>query len=483
MSWEAAVATAAMALVLTAAALVRGARDPHRVPWTLPAACAWAAGAALAGLWLWSPYGAWPDWYTFAWLPALVGVLVPAPRRWAVLGIATVAGTAAALVTWGAAVEGRLGLADRDAEGLGRAADPPAVSLLERLGTAPPAPPPRTAGELYAWWLASPLAIDDYPASLAVWTRTGEPQAEIRLASVDLPSSLVAALVRSPETARGPRVERLDRSPGVHYVLVLPLGGGGADVLSVGVGPRTRLIPAARVARPPWPRCAPAIACDSPRPSAPSSCCRSCCSPCGASPGWAMRRGGRATSSSVRRCATRRPPRRRWSPTAPPRSRDPSWSWAIGSTQTCGGSAMACLPARARRYWASSAWSIRSSPRTRSCSWRSGTSSSSPMTVARPADRFASATWWCARSHLRSRRSSPSLSCSTTSACGSSRKTSRWCSSSRRWPGSWPPYISRDSPRAGSRARSQRCARPPAQSGGAPRCPRSRRGRRASSSP
>jgi signal transduction histidine kinase len=249
MSWEAAVATAAMALVLAAAALVRGAREPHRVPWTLPAACAWAAVAALGGLWLWSPYGAWPDWYTFVWLPALVGVLVPAPRRWAILGIATVAGTAAALVTWGAAVEGRLGLAERDAQGLGRVADPRAVSLLERLGTAPPAPPPRTAGELYTWWLASPLAIDDYPASLAVWTRAGEPQAEIRLASVDLPPSLVAALVRSPETARGPRVERLDRSPGIHYVLVLPLGGAGGDVLTVGVGPRTRLIPAARVAR------------------------------------------------------------------------------------------------------------------------------------------------------------------------------------------------------------------------------------------
>ena len=249
MSWEAAVATAAMALVLAAAALVRGAGEPRRVPWTLPAACAWAGVAALAGLWLWSPYGAWPDWYTFVWLPALAGVLVPAPRRWAVLGIATVAGTAAALVTWGAAVEGRLGLAERDAQGLGRAADPRAVSLLERLGTAPPAVPPRTAGEVYAWWLASPLAIDDYPASLAVWTRAGEPEAEIRLATVDLPPSLVAALVRSPETARGPRVERLDRSPGVHYVLVLPLGGAGADVLIVGVGPRTRLIPAARVAR------------------------------------------------------------------------------------------------------------------------------------------------------------------------------------------------------------------------------------------
>src|SRR5207245_2698818 len=101
-------------------------------------------------------------------------------------------------------------------------------------GAAPPATPPRAAGELYGWWLASPLAADSYPASLAVWRRSGEPAAEIRLASVDLSPSLLAALVRSPETTRGARVERLDGSPGVDYVLVAPLAGG--DVLTVGVG-------------------------------------------------------------------------------------------------------------------------------------------------------------------------------------------------------------------------------------------------------
>src|SRR2546430_2296401 len=236
-----------MALVVWAAALVRGTAEPRGVPWTLPAACAWAVLAALAGLWLWQPYGAWPEWYTFVWLPALVGVLVPAPSRWAVCGIATVAGTAAALVTWGAAVEGRLGLAERDAAGLGRADDPPAVALLERMGHELPVPAPRTAGELYALWLKSPLAGDDYPPSLAVWTRTGDPVAELRLARLDLPPPLVAALVRSPETRNGPRVERLPRVPGVHNVLVAPLPSG--DVLTVGVGPRTLLIPADRVAQ------------------------------------------------------------------------------------------------------------------------------------------------------------------------------------------------------------------------------------------
>ena len=77
--------------------------------------------------------------------------------------------------------------------------------------------------------------------------RGGAPEAEIRLASVDLPSPLVAALARSRESARGPRVERLERVPGVHYVLVVPLASG--EVLTVGVGPRTRWIPADRVAQ------------------------------------------------------------------------------------------------------------------------------------------------------------------------------------------------------------------------------------------
>jgi signal transduction histidine kinase len=246
-SWEVAVAAAAMALIFAAAALVRGPTEPSHIPWTLPAACAWAAVAALVGVRLWDPNGAWPEWYTFVWLPALVGVLVPAPRRWMLLGVATVAGTAAALVTWGAAVEGRLRLAERDAQTLGRVDDHPALAELERLAHEPPPDAPRTPGELYVWWAAVPLAAQDYPASLALWTRAGQLEAGLQLDSVDLPPSLVAAFVRSPLTARGARVERLERVPGVHYVLLLPLASG--DVLTAGVGPHTELIPEDRAAR------------------------------------------------------------------------------------------------------------------------------------------------------------------------------------------------------------------------------------------
>ncbi len=256
LSWEVAIALVSIALVLLAAALVRGPAEPRRVPWTIPAACAWAVLAGAAGLWLWQPYGAWPGWYTFVWLPALVGVIVPAPRRWALGGIATVAGTAAALVTWGAAVEGRISLAMRDAQRLGREGDAIALAKLERFGqelaggtapTPPPLPPPRSAGDLYALWLRSPLAEDDYPAALGLWSRAGRRMAELRLAALDLPPSLLAALVRSAVDSAGFRVERLERIPGVHYVLVARLPSG--ERVTVGIGPRSRAMLPDRVAR------------------------------------------------------------------------------------------------------------------------------------------------------------------------------------------------------------------------------------------
>ena len=247
LSWETALAVAGMALLLFAAALVRGPAEPPRRRWTVVAASAWAVGAGLAGLFLWQPSGAWPEWYTFLWLPALVGVIIPTPRRWALPGIAVVAGKAAALVTWGAAVEGRLALAERDAQRLGTEPDPLAVAALERLGAQVlEDPPPRTAADLYALWRGSPLADEDYPTTLAVWGPRGDEQAELRLATVDLSTPLLAALARS-EPMSGLRVERLERMWGVHYVLTTPVPG---DVtLTVGVGPRSRLLPESRVAR------------------------------------------------------------------------------------------------------------------------------------------------------------------------------------------------------------------------------------------
>ena len=248
LSWQVALAFTAIALVLLAAALVRGRAEPTRVPWTVPAACAWAAVVAIAGLFLWDPRDAWPEWYTFTWLPALAGVIVPARRRWAAGGVAAVAGAAAALLTWGATIEGRLNLASRDAASLGGEGDFVAVSLLERMGQqAAHAPAPASASALYALWLGSPLAARDYPALLALWAPDGTRIAELHLASLDLPASLLALLAESNDSAQGSRVERLESIPGVHYVLVAPTPTG--EVLTVGVGPRTALVQPGRVAR------------------------------------------------------------------------------------------------------------------------------------------------------------------------------------------------------------------------------------------
>src|SRR3989441_40536 len=73
----------------------------------------------------------------------------------------------------------------------------------------------------------------------------GPPLAELQLASLDLPPRLLSTLARSAGAA--PCIERLERIPGIHYVLVAPLSNG--TVLTVGVGPRTRWLPPNRVAR------------------------------------------------------------------------------------------------------------------------------------------------------------------------------------------------------------------------------------------
>src|SRR5207245_641839 len=89
--------------------------------------------------------------------------------------------------------------------------------------------------DLYTLWLRSPLAVADYPTVLSEWTPAGEPRAELRLASLDLAPALVAALVRSPATRGGPRVERVPAVPGVHYVLIAPVQAG-CGLVWVGVG-------------------------------------------------------------------------------------------------------------------------------------------------------------------------------------------------------------------------------------------------------
>src|SRR6185295_17850222 len=62
-----------------------------------------------------------------------------------------------------------------------------------------------------------------------------------------LPNRLLRALGASALGRKGPVVEILQRSPGWYPVLARPMPD--SSVLTVGIGPRSRLIPSFRIAR------------------------------------------------------------------------------------------------------------------------------------------------------------------------------------------------------------------------------------------
>ncbi|MBI4541673.1 MAG: HAMP domain-containing histidine kinase [Gemmatimonadetes bacterium] len=246
LTWQIALVLAASAVVLSAAALVRGETAPARVgPWPLVAG-AIAVGAAVAGLWLWQPVGAWPAWYPYLWVPALLLALKPMRFHGTVATVAIVAGSAAALLTWGATTKGRVALAARDVEALGARADPLAVALLDRLvHETPTDSAPESAGDLYVLWRRSALGEQGYPASLALWSARDERLLALDLAELDLPPALLEASAREAREERLPTIRGSLRVPGMHGVAAIPFDDG--RVLTIGVGPRTRLVAPSRL--------------------------------------------------------------------------------------------------------------------------------------------------------------------------------------------------------------------------------------------
>ena len=153
---------------------------------------------------VWTPSGGgWPDWYTFLWTPALLLVTLPASRWATISGIALVAGSSAALVTWGAEMSGRLQVAQRDIARLGAEPDPLALPLLGAVRRAGPAcGPPTNASEMYALWHGSSLGNQGYPAHLGLWSAAGSLRDELTLDSLDLPPSLLSTIVQNLPAGR-----------------------------------------------------------------------------------------------------------------------------------------------------------------------------------------------------------------------------------------------------------------------------------------
>jgi signal transduction histidine kinase len=248
LSWHLGILVSAAALIVPTAALFRGAGPESPSAGRIALGAVIAVAAAVVGVLVWSPRGGWPDWYTFLWTPALLLVTLPAPRWATIAGIALVAGSAAALVTWGAELTGKIQVAQRDVARLGVEADPLAVPLLERFGEqALRAPAPTSASELYALWHGSAPGEQGYPSHLALWNRSGTLLEELPLDSLDLPLSLLSTLVRELGREETQRVAQISRVPGVHYVLLVRVTSD--EVMTAAVGPRSQLITTGRIGR------------------------------------------------------------------------------------------------------------------------------------------------------------------------------------------------------------------------------------------
>jgi two-component system nitrogen regulation sensor histidine kinase NtrY len=246
--WQTSIAAAGCALLALAAALLHGPRTPTTPRWTPWLACLWAGTLAVVGLALWSPLHGWPVWYVLLWVPALTLAVLPSGVVRMVAPSAVVVGCAAAVLVWGKVARDRIGLADRDLERVEAGQEGITPSLLDRFAAELLAgPPPMSAGALYHEWQHSPLAQEDYPAVLATWDLSGRLVARLDLAELDLPAPLLQALARSAADDERPVVESLRRVPGMHYVLAAPFRDGA--VVTVGVGPRSRVFPPVRVAQ------------------------------------------------------------------------------------------------------------------------------------------------------------------------------------------------------------------------------------------
>lgn len=245
--WHVTLFLVSAGLITTAVALFRG---PNRsAGWTAPLTAAlFSLVAAGVGMWVWNARYGWPDWYTLLWVPALALLAVPAGRRATIVATAVVAGSAAALLAWGAALEGRLDAARADMAALGDGSaaqvDPALRGFGEMLLTAPR---PGALPELYALWEGSEFAWLGRPAVLGVWRPDGTPVLELPLATLDVPADLVAAMVRSLPADSAVSVRALHREPAVHELLLVRRDS--STLISVALGPRSALVPPSRLGR------------------------------------------------------------------------------------------------------------------------------------------------------------------------------------------------------------------------------------------
>ncbi len=241
LSWHLTLFVSAFALVLAAAILLRGPEE-GRGSFSALAGGGSAVVVAVIGVMVFRGPEGWPEWYPLLWAVPLVLVLRPGSPRATLAGIAVLAGSGAALLTWSSEIRGRASLAVQDVAALGPVADPLAEPTLRgfadriRVGA-----PTRSAADLYRHWTRSTLARQGYPTRLTLWA-DGIPSADLALADLAVSDSVLVDLVAdSLFDSVSVRIAQFPGVPGTHHVLLVRLPEGRA--ITAVIGPRTTLMP------------------------------------------------------------------------------------------------------------------------------------------------------------------------------------------------------------------------------------------------
>jgi signal transduction histidine kinase/HAMP domain-containing protein len=243
--WHLALAMAGIALLLWGGVLLGRGRSSSL--WMNRLAGVGACALAVVGLALWRPWSGWPVWFGFVWVPLVWLVMQPTQLGRRLVWIAVLAGSASAMLTWGAVVRSRLLLAERDAARLA-GGDPVAIGFVDRFASAlMDQPPPRTEAQLYSRWQHSLLAADDYPGVLSVWNPDGIRSATLELAQLALDAEDVEVAALAARATGQPVLRSVQTARGVHYVAASPFPD--SSVVTVGVAPRSQLIDPVLVAR------------------------------------------------------------------------------------------------------------------------------------------------------------------------------------------------------------------------------------------
>ncbi|HEX2188573.1 MAG TPA: ATP-binding protein [Longimicrobiaceae bacterium] len=226
------------------------ARDPGRdlgVRWWLPALLLAVALGVATVLW-WRPGRELPAWLPLLWAApwALFAaaftrsrVGTGSLRPWLAAG--WLGATLAASTLWVAHLDARLEGAERELARLGTVPDPYLDFLLRQFAERAllsAAEGRQGVGLLYQSWVGAGLANEGYEGRVTLWDG-GRPTAELRLADVALPDSVVAPLLARALHADEPILERFTEHPSLHYFLLVALPGG--RTVTVAVPPRAHL--------------------------------------------------------------------------------------------------------------------------------------------------------------------------------------------------------------------------------------------------